>query len=444
MDATSAIVVPGAAWQGVSIGSARRGERFAIQYQGGTWTCFTGRRAPENPDQQNIRYDEHRVVIVDAKAPGRIFATLPPETRTRPFEFVVPENGEFALRMNDGGTLDIQRNDSGNFHDNSGEVRYGVKRIGGTTIRPAAPRSTAMSQPSSDTTNPSSILSGTQRVPSVRLTRAGSPYTVREQYIIPAEGTLRVEEGVTILFEAGSSMNAEGSLIMAGTENAPIVCKGKSSGFENWNGILLNSESAEYIFDCVQVCGAKRGVLAKGGCIFNQCVFVKNGIGVGFHGKPSKAFDCLFSQNSEKGAEVGGPTQVTFNHCSFVDNHGEGIGGRSWGELFFDHCEITRNAAGGFAIHDWNSKPNCKQCTIEKNGGFDADSSGGNTPWNFSENWWGAETTRILQQKGDGANLPNINDGRDSGTPNVVGLSNYLLAPPSDCGSKVRLSSLLR
>ncbi len=110
------VVVAATDGRGGLIGDARKGDRFIIRYEDGTWTCYKGRLPKESPDG-NVQKDLHRAVVVDAKDPSRIFAVVPSNTSFTPFEFSVPEDAEFSLRMNDH-----------HFKDNSGQVRYTAKR----------------------------------------------------------------------------------------------------------------------------------------------------------------------------------------------------------------------------------------------------------------------------------------------------------------------------
>ncbi len=56
----------------------------------------------------------------------------------------------------------------------------------------------------------------------------------------------------------------------------------------------------------------------------------------------------------------------------------------------------------------------------------------------LQEKLLGPSVTCLLQQRGDGANLPNIKDGRDTGRGNIVDVAEFLTQPPKDCGAMVK------
>ena len=77
------------------------------------------------------------------------------------------------------------------------------------------------------------------------------------------------------------------------------------------------------------------------------------------------------------------------------------------------------------------------QCIFNGNGGIDV-SNDSKSPWDFQRNYWGPSVTRLLLQKGDSCNLPNINDGRDTSHGNIVDIADFLTAPPENCGSTLK------
>ena len=78
-----------------------------------------------------------------------------------------------------------------------------------------------------------------------------------------------------------------------------------------------------------------------------------------------------------------------------------------------------------------------QQCVFINNKGFDVFNES-DVSWDFKRNYWGPSVTRLLQQRGDGANLPNIKDGRDTGRGNIVDVAEFLTQLPKDCGAMVK------
>lgn len=101
---------------GTSIGMAKAGDTFRIQYVGGRWNCDS---ISESPDANVIRYDSNRCCIILASQPNQVLTPLPGMTIQTPFLFNVPEDGEYALRACD----------SDYFPDNTGSVRYNVQLL---------------------------------------------------------------------------------------------------------------------------------------------------------------------------------------------------------------------------------------------------------------------------------------------------------------------------
>ena len=290
-------------------------------------------------------------------------------------------------------------------------------------------------------THPASILTGTQKEQSVTLSKAGSPYTVKEQYLVPSGSELIVESGVTLLFDKGASLFTEGTLTMEGTESAPITCRGKNAGAETWAGIFV--KRSETSLDWVFVTGAKAGLsVTSGKPSISNSIFYKNGNGVRVETAAPTFTNCRMQENGKNGIDcfrTGRDFRI--DRCSLVKNKGWGFHGCYYGGGSMTDCDIRNNQGGGIHSDCWSCNVGASGCIIGPNKGLDVE-NGADIAWDFSGNWWGPQTTRVLQTKGDGANLPNIKDGRDSNGSNIVNVSGFLTAEPKECGATVHFGGI--
>ncbi len=110
---------------GTSIGMAKAGDTYRIQYVGGRWNCAF---IAESPDADDIEQIYNRCCIILTRRPHKALTPIPGMTAQTPFLFEVPEDGEYALRAFDGSR-------SVNFNDNSGSVRYNVQLLHGATAQ---------------------------------------------------------------------------------------------------------------------------------------------------------------------------------------------------------------------------------------------------------------------------------------------------------------------
>ena len=131
---TQTVSVYATSANGASIGFAKAGDVFKIQYAGGHW--MTGYEIEESPDSARLRRQDDRCVLVRRTDPASRLATIPANTKQRAFSYMVAEDGEYALRVWDG--MNDYR--QGHFNDNRGSVRYSVTKIssaGSPSIAPA-------------------------------------------------------------------------------------------------------------------------------------------------------------------------------------------------------------------------------------------------------------------------------------------------------------------
>lgn len=118
------VTVNSRSMNGTSIGMAKAGDTFRIQYVGGRWNCAF---LAESPDADDIEQIYNRCCIILTRRPHKALTPIPGMTVQSPFLFTVPEDGEYALRAFDGTR-------SENFNDNSGSVRYNVQLLHNTMV----------------------------------------------------------------------------------------------------------------------------------------------------------------------------------------------------------------------------------------------------------------------------------------------------------------------
>ena len=283
------------------------------------------------------------------------------------------------------------------------------------------------------------LLTGTQQDRSICIPKTREPHVVRDQYLVPEGSELIIQAGATILFEKNGSIQCDGTLIMQGVKDDPILCKGKTTGFGTWNGISI--KTSDSVLEYVQITGAKIGLTTSHGSMFiRSCVFARCEVGVAANGKPTFE-NCIVSENRNDGVQKsgyagGGGTTAVFDHCSFVNNGGWGFSGRYYASPTFESCLFEANRKGGVYAQHYECKIIAHRNVFRKNGRYDVDNDSG-ASWDFHENWWGTQITQILQSRGPGTNLPNIHDGRDKNNPNIVDVSNYLTKEPTDYGASV-------
>ncbi len=418
---------------GTPIGMVKAGSTIEILYVSGKWLAA---HHMESPDAKELDYNMHRCVLCKRTDPRQVLAVIPANTRKTPFRCPIYEEEDLALRVYDGE----QGYREGYFADNSGSVRYSVcvipadEEVAAQTARQSAPVAPSMTASRlSDQT-----LTGTQTDMSVHLTKRPQPYTVREQYLVPQGKELVVDAGVAIIFEKEASLYCEGTLMMNGTEQSPIVCKGKMQVAGYWSGIRLRSEDA--VLDWVQISGAAEGIqLNKNPSILNCAIFKneKSGIHIGMDcaGGNARIVNCVIADNGEKGIDCH-HGRASFEKCTITRNGKFGMWVGYSGHVQMNDCRIEGNKRDGFCF-DAGGQGDVHNSSILGNKGYDVKYTGGGAS-NFRECYWGQSITRMLQQRGDGANLPNILDGRDSGSGNFVDVAEFLTEPPKDCGATVK------
>ncbi len=409
--------------------SAKAGDVITVKYVDGTWT-YSPSVQKQNPDADRDVEDGNRCALADSLHPGDTLAVLPPNTKGEPFEYTAEKDGAFILRINDGGGESPYR-------DNRGFVTYMVSIVSALGGR-ASPRAVAAGDshpPAGGFSN--QTLTGTQTDVSVTLSKSPLPHVVKEQYLVPEGKELIVEAGATIVFEEGASLYCEGTLKMNGTERAPIICKGRMSRAEYWNGITVKSGSSEIA--SLRVRDAKTGLTCfHASPKIRDSVFCRNKVGIHFNNSSATFENCMVSDNEVDGISCAysGTVRPHFTRCTFTGNGVTGVSCGYYGSPQLDSCLIAKNGKFGVHTYLYGCNVRANQCVIMDNKELDV-SHNADPKLNFRQTYWGSSVTRILQQRGDGVNLPNIKDGRDSGGGNIVDIAEFLTEPPKDCGATV-------
>ena len=73
-------------------------------------------------------------------------------------------------------------------------------------------------------------LNGTQAEKVMTLARSTSPYIVTGTYEIPPDSELIIEAETKLLFAKDAALNVRGTLLINGSESAPVELTGKASG----------------------------------------------------------------------------------------------------------------------------------------------------------------------------------------------------------------------
>ena len=410
--------------EGTTIGLLHPGDVVKIQYIDGEWSVH-GAQWMESPDGDTLRQSGSRMILAESGNSRIPVKSIPPNTKENPFDFVVQRTGTYVMRINDAPE---------HCGDNMGTVRYSV------TIIPVEKTSTALKPKNGNASGrvTNHTLTGTQMEESITLSKTAHPHVIKEQYVVPQGKELIVEAGATIIFERGASLYCEGTLRMNGSEQAPIVCKGKMQTIGYWSGIRLRSEDA--VLDWVQISGAVQAIqLNKNPSILNCAIFKneKCGIHIGMDcaGGDARIVNCVIADNGEKGIDCH-HGRASFEKCTITRNGKYGMWVGYSGHVKMNDCKIEGNKGDGFCF-DAGGQGDVHDSYITGNKGFDIKYTGGGAS-NFQECYWGQSITRMLQQRGDGANLPNIMDGRDSGTGNFADVADFLTEPPKECGSTLK------
>jgi len=115
------------------------------------------------------------------------------------------------------------------------------------------------------------------------LEKAGNPYIVDQDYIVPVGKELTLKQGCVLLFKAFTGMRVEGKLVVEGTTEEPVVFTSqydadynpKSTQLANpfdWNGVIILKTAAGTVMNNFVLRYSAYGINAQ-----NPNVIVRNG-----------------------------------------------------------------------------------------------------------------------------------------------------------------------
>lgn len=113
----------------------------------------------------------------------------------------------------------------------------------------------------------------------VRLSEKNSPYILEQGMVVPANDTLVVEPGVTVLMGEYAKLTLRGPVHIVGTEAKPIVFRSADSS-ESWNGIHFVSSNRPFEVKNFVVENAFRNTVFRSRGIFENVKFVNNYYGL--------------------------------------------------------------------------------------------------------------------------------------------------------------------
>lgn len=284
------------------------------------------------------------------------------------------------------------------------------------------------------------VLAGTQKEDILKLSADTKPYILRGDYSIPAGKQLEIEQGTIVVAEKGAGISAAGTLLISGTQDAPVTFMSKVPGQASWEGIKIQKSDSSRIQFAI-ISGAKSGIYVSG-CKpeITGCLLQRNTVGIkvgdyGAGGHPTVT-NCVIANNNEDGIQLNA-SSANMSNCTIVQNGGWGIRGEYYASPKIERTIISKNKKGGLYCWLYTCKVEAHGCIIENNKNCNVQ-NGSPEDWDFSGNWWGKASTQKLIKSGDTANLPGILDGHDKENTGKVRLNEFLREPPKECGATLK------
>lgn len=254
-----------------------------------------------------------------------------------------------------------------------------------------------------------------------------------KEYAVPEDSELIIEAGTELAFAKDACLTVRGKLEIKGTDNAPVILKGKVMGIGAWQGLKI-TKSASAVISFARITGAQKGIhITESKPTIENVILTDNIIGLhaGEYGSASHPAikNCLITANKEDGIVLVG-SAATIDHCTILRNGGWGIRGEYYASPEITASRITENKQGGIWCKNYECKVKAHGSMFLQNGKTDVFNDCPE-PWDLSENWWGATITQSLQKKGDTAKPKSIRGD--------VRLSNFLTKEPDKCGSSLNL-----
>lgn len=182
-------------------------------------------------------------------------------------------------------------------------------------------------------------------------TKAGSPYRINGDVVIPKDSTLTIEPGVVVSFIDKYGIKVDGVIKAVGTENERITFKPENYSV-GWKGMLFleNPDTSAFTYcnieDCendayyengnpVKIDG--RYILYSGIGAYNSeliqienCVFISNLRSINIRGGSVQIFGCTFEDHGDNGTKeedaiIIDSAQASIDSCFFVNNYADGF-----------------------------------------------------------------------------------------------------------------------
>lgn len=275
------------------------------------------------------------------------------------------------------------------------------------------------------------ILAGTQTHDIRELAPQRKAYVLKGAYVVPAGKELRLEAGTVMVADRESSLSVSGKILVEGTQDAPVIIRGKGSGYAYWKGLSFKDSTGSAI-SYGQVSGAATAFEMHGetsAIQIRDSILKRNGCAIKAVRGKMNLVNCLISESKESGIQSW--CQVDLVSCTVVRNGEFGLYHYYAGPVRIEKCVFSENGQGGIRTRDLIEAHNS---ILTGNRKYDVFCDSANADRDFSGNWWGAQATRRLIQKGDTADLPGILDGHDDPKMGLILLEGFLKKAPKDCG----------
>ena len=255
----------------------------------------------------------------------------------------------------------------------------------------------------------------------------GTKCFVEGEYFVPKGKTLRVQEGVEIIFDMNASLLVSGVIEVVGIGNKPVIFRGKSDRSSYWKGIKIEESNASYI-EHASISNAKTGIEVYGcNASISDCLISKNDIGVTTNARAVPViFNCLIVKNRKDGLLLLDSSSPEIINCTVSENRGWGILGSYDNSPNVSKSIITNNKKGGVFCTGHISRAKANYSIIHSNSKYDIRKSGPES-WDFTKNYWGKKLTKKLIAKGPTAGARTIKGER-------IRLHDFLTIPPKKCG----------
>ena len=161
----------------------------------------------------------------------------------------------------------------------------------------------------------------------------------------------------------------------------------------------------------------------------------RNDIAVNCQGGEPTIEDCACIENRDNAIHIHGATPHV-DHCVLKRNGGYGVWGRYGAGVTLAQTIVTENKKGGLYCFLYDCKVSANNCAFINNKKFEVETGTG-LPWDFTENFWGENMTKVLEQKGCNIRLPKIKDKRHGDVNlGIVDVAKFLKEMPENCGPR--------